>query len=152
MTASMLTASFKFLFDRASAVLDRRAEAKKGDSKQDQAKDAPEELAKLQEAMRALNVYREHNLTLSKEDAGLVGLLEDVHAELEKILGEPIDLEKECRPGVRVEVENDDVTGGVTGLRVGDVAAGGSADVKVRNRDVKRGAEVTGMWIEGTLG
>jgi hypothetical protein len=156
LTGPAITAVFKFLFDRAGGVLDRRRAAK--DERVDDTGDVAESAAEresmhnLTRAMTALEVYDEHDVPLRSQDAKLVGHLETVHAELQRIEGNPIDLAAVVRAGLAVEVDSDDVEGTVTGLITDGVGEIGRADVRVRTKTVKVGGEVTGMRIERRLG
>ncbi|MEV4143633.1 hypothetical protein AB0J40_08180 [Amycolatopsis sp. NPDC049691] len=156
MTGPMMAAAFKFLFDRASTFLDRRNATK--DNVEDGAEGASgtaverESVENLRRAMNALEVYDEHGLPLRSDDAKLVGHLETVLGELQRIEGRPIDIAAVARAGVAVEVESDDVEGTVTGLVAEEIGETGRADVRVRTRTVKAGGEVTGMRIERRLG
>ncbi|WP_133851240.1 hypothetical protein [Labedaea rhizosphaerae] len=153
MTAPMLSAAFKFLFDRASSTLDRRR-AEKHDS--GEAGEAVTEEAsaagQLESAMNTLAVYKQHNFALKPDDSVLIRNLTTVQAELERIEGSPIDIAAITRAGVVVEVDSGDVEGRVTGLTAGEIASTGHADVRVRTETVKASGEVTGMQIERRLG
>lgn len=156
MTGPMIGAAFKFLFDRASAVLDRRR-ANKDNAELDSLKtwDGIEEQAsteKLRSAMNALEVYHDNDLELRPDDVKLVGHLETVIDELQRIEGTSIDIDAVARAGVVVRVESDDVEGKVTGLEVGEITETGRADVSVHTRSVGPGGEATGLKIEGRLG
>lgn len=156
LTGPAITTVFKFLFDRAGGVLDRRRAAKEersGDGASvDETAAERESMQNLTRAMTALEVYAEHGVPLRPGDSTLLGHLETVRAELQSIDGKPIDLAAVVRAGLAVEVDSDDVEGTVTGLISDGFGEIGRADVRVRTKTVKAGAEVTGVRIERRQG
>ncbi|WP_406631968.1 hypothetical protein [Amycolatopsis sp. WGS_07] len=157
MSGPMMGAAFKFLFDRAGVVLDRRRTGKE-ERLADISDSSTETVGRdvsvnnLKRALGVLEIYRDHNLVLSPDDEKLVAHLEIVLAELQQIEGRPIDIAAIARAGATVEVETEEVEGKVTGLAVGEVSESGRADVVVRAKTVKSGGELTGMVIERRLG
>ncbi|MGW4130901.1 hypothetical protein [Amycolatopsis japonica] len=152
MTGPMLAAAFKFLFDRANSFLDRRSKDKADAGGETSEVGDGTDVDKLKAAMKVLKVYESKGIQVAPDDADLVESLSDVHAELERLEGRPIDLADVARAGVRIDMKHEDVDGTVTGLSVGEVDAGAGAEVVIRTATVKRGGDVTGMRIDGRLG
>lgn len=131
----------KFLFDRASAALDRRA-AKHTADEVEEAEDAP--ARELAGSLRTLEVYRANNLPMNPEDPLLVDAVDRVHVALERVEGNPIDVFAAVRSIIAVDQEADEVTGTMTGAQVGNPQPGTSTHIRQRIGTVGEGGSVTG--------
>ncbi len=132
----------KFLFDRASAALDRRAAKNTSDEVEEAAEDTP--ARELTGSLKTLEVYRANNLPMNPEDPLLVDAVDRVHAALERVEGNPIDVVAAVRSIIDVDQEADEVTGTMTGAHVGKPQPGTSTHVRQRVGTVGEGGSVTG--------
>ena len=131
----------KFLFDRASAALDRRA-AKQAAEEVEEADDAP--ARELAGSLKTLEVYRANNLPMNPEDSLLVDAVDRAHAALERVEGTAIDMVAAVRSIIAVDQEADKVTGTMTGAQVGETRPGTSTHVRQRIGTVDEGGTVIG--------
>ena len=164
----------KFLFDRANAALDRRAQrraavvsesteasttATVGDaavaegahnlevSRDVADKDAAEK--EVISAMQVLEVYRAKNLALEPGDAALLDTVQRLHAALERMEGVPVDLGAAVRALIEVDQKADHVRGVMMGADLGASPASGTTHVRQEIGTVHEGGSVTGFRAGG---
>lgn len=152
----------KFLFDRASAVLDRRAQRNAAEAAlppttsgtphnstkpggTGQAADAVEAERELADAMRVLQVYRTHDLPVKADDEQLMNCLGRMHAALEQVEGAPIDLTAHVQAMIEVEQTADVVRGDMTGARVDALQPDTTARIRQQIGSVEHGGTVIGF-------
>ncbi|WP_367043949.1 hypothetical protein [Streptomyces sp. Je 1-332] len=167
LAGTLLTEAVKFLFDRASAVLDRRAgrvpvEEPEQVSGQTQplVVSAPaltdERVARITGAHGALRVYLSRPEFLQGDDTELREVLGRLRRDLEEAYGHrfPFGDEKEIdRPGVEVSQRAESLHGKQVGMRVGgDITERGRARVDQETGTVEETGEQVGIEVEGTIG
>ena len=147
----------KFLFDRAGAALDRKADratpteptsetlASELTTEDKERKIPQASEQELRDAMRQLEVYRgESHDSLDPQDTALIGKLEQLHAALERFEGRPVDLRTAVRSLIEVDQSADHVHSKVTGADVETPEPGSSTHVRQRFGTIGEGAEITG--------
>jgi hypothetical protein len=167
LAGTLLTEAVRFLFDRASAVLDRRAgrvPVEEPEQVPGQAEPlmvrAPalsdERVARLTGAHGALRVYLSRPDLLQGDDTELRELLGRLRRDLEEVYGRrlPFGDEKAAdRPGVEVSQRADDLHGRQIGMRVGgDITDRGRAHVDQEAGTIQETGEQVGIEVQGTLG
>ncbi|MYY08861.1 hypothetical protein GT204_08075 [Streptomyces sp. SID4919] len=167
LAGTLLTEAVRFLFDRASAVLDRRAgRVPVEEPEQVQAQTQPllvrspaltdERVARITGAHGALRVYLSRPEFLQGDDTELRQLLGQIRRDLEEVYGcrLPFGDEKEAdRPGVEVSQRADTLRGKQVGMRVGgDITERGRARVDQEAGTIEARGEQVGIEVEGTIG
>ncbi|EWM12050.1 hypothetical protein [Kutzneria sp. 744] len=172
--ATGLGYTVKFLFDRASAALDRRAQrrtAAETGSSNDSISEAATDLAapegahkpaagvetvdkdaaerEVIGAMGVLEVYRAKNLALEPGDKVLLDTVQRLHAALERLEGVPVDLGAAVKSLIEVDQAADHVRGVMTGADLGAVPLDSTTSVKQRIGTVHEGGSVTGFRAGG---
>ena len=164
-----LSHAFKFLFDRASATLDRRAAQRTsmtsaegensvvagGEAAARSAGDAATAqvdphvaavaAAELAASLGTLQVYRAKKLEIDPQDSTLVQTLHRMHAALEQIEGDAIDLTSAVEASIRVDQTIDEVRGSVIGAEAGPNSSLNRAEVNQRMHTVHEGGSVIGF-------
>ncbi|MBP8533117.1 hypothetical protein [Streptomyces sp. MK37H] len=166
LAGSALTEAVRFLFDRAGAVLDRRAgrvPAEEPEQVSGQAQPLlvrPTELTdtriqRLSHAHGALRVYLSRPEFLQGEDADLRELLGLLRSDLEEIYGCRLAFgneEQESRPGVEISQRADFIDGSQVGVRSRGITERGRARVKQDAKTVGKTGEQVGVEVDGTIG
>ena len=167
LAGSLLTEAVKFLFDRASAVLDRRAGRVPVEEPEQVAGHTQpllvrtqaltnERLARITGAHGALRVYLSRPEFLLGDDAELREVLGRLRRDLEEAYGRrlPFGDEKETdRPGVEISQQADFLHGKQIGMRVGgDITERGRAHVDQNAGTIEATGEQVGIEVEGTIG
>lgn len=167
LAGTLLTEAVRFLFDRASAVLDRRA-GRVSVEEPEQVPGQPqpllvrapaltdERVARITGAHGALRVYLSRPEFLHSDDNDLRELLGRLRRDLEEVYGRrlPFGDEKETdRPGVEVSQQADSLRGKQVGMRVrGDITERGQARVDQKAGTIEETGEQVGIDVEGTIG
>ncbi|MGW5527963.1 hypothetical protein [Streptomyces xanthochromogenes] len=166
LVGTALTEAVKFLFDRAGAVLDRRAgrvpveEPEQIDGQIGALTVRPAELSsarieRITEARGALQVYLTRPALLQGDDPGLRDLLGALRLDLEEIYGRQLPFgeeERPARPGVSVTQRAEQLTGHQVGVRAQDISRTGRVRVDQSAKVVEAAAEQVGVEIDGTIG
>ncbi|MCG7207261.1 hypothetical protein [Streptomyces arenae] len=167
LAGTLLTEAVRFLFDRASAVLDRRTgrvPVEEPEQVPGQAEPllvrastlSDERVARLTGGQGALRVYLSRPELLQGDDVELRELLGQLRRDLEEVYGRrlPFGDETEAdRPGVEVSQRADDVRGKQVGMRVGgDITDRGRAHVDQEAGTIQETGEQVGIEVQGTLG
>ncbi|MEU3995614.1 hypothetical protein AB0E76_07290 [Streptomyces fungicidicus] len=167
LAGTLLTEAVRFLFDRAGAVLDRRAgRVPVEEPEQVSGRTQPllvrapaltdERVARITEAHGALRVYLSRPEFLQGDDTELRKLLGRVRRDLEEVYGRrlPFGDEREGdRPGVEVSQRADSLHGKQVGMRVGgDITERGQARVDQEARTIEETGEQVGIEVEGSIG
>lgn len=153
--AAGLGYAVKFLFDRASAALDRRAQRRSADASapEDSSTAEPEDkdaaANEVLGAMRVLEVYRDKDLALEPGDAVLLDTVQRLHAALERLEGAPVDLSALVNAQVEVDQTVDHVSGVLTGADLGTSTPNTSTHVRQQVGTVHEGGSVTGFRAGG---
>lgn len=162
-----LTEAVKFLFDRAGAVLDRRAgrvpleEPEEVEGRGEPLTVRPAELSsarieRITEARGALQVYLTRPALLQGDDPGLRELLGALRLDLEEIYGRQLPFgeeeERPARPGVSVTQRADQLAGHQVGVRAQGISQKGRVHVDQAARVIEASAEQVGTEIDGTIG
>jgi hypothetical protein len=167
LAGTLLTEAVRFLFDRASAVLDRRA----GRVPVEEPEQVPgqaqpllvrasaltdERVARITGSQGALRVYLSRPDFLEGDDTELRELLGHLRRDLEEVYGRslPFGNEKEAdRPGVEVAQRADSLHGRQVGMRVGgDITERGRARVIQEAGTVEERGEQVGVEVQGSIG
>ncbi|MFG3197995.1 hypothetical protein ACGFYT_17840 [Streptomyces sp. NPDC048208] len=167
LAGTLLTEAVKFLFDRASAVLDRRAgRVPVEEPEQVSGQTQPlmvrtpaltdERVARITGAHGALRVYLSRPEFLLGDDTQLREVLGRLRRDLEEVYGRrlPFGDEKDTdRPGVEVHQRADSLRGKQVGTRVGgDITERGRVHVNQDAGTVEETGEQVGIEVEGTIG
>ncbi|MCI4085655.1 hypothetical protein MRQ86_36250 [Streptomyces sp. MMS21 TC-5] len=166
LAGTILSEAVRFLFDRASAVLDRRAgrvpveEPEEGPRQGEQLLVRPAELTdarieRITQAHGALRVYLSRPSLLQSEDTELRDLLGVLRRDLEEIYGRQLpfgDEQKEHRPGVEVSQHADLVNNKQVGVRSRGITERGRVRVVQEAGTIGETGEQVGLEIEGTIG
>ncbi|GHA00428.1 hypothetical protein GCM10010329_22810 [Streptomyces spiroverticillatus] len=165
LAGTMLTEAVKFLFDRAGAVLDRRAGrvpveepeqvAGRSDLLQVRVAELTDTRAeRLMHAQGALRVYLSRPELLDGEDAGLRELLGQLRRDLEEVYGcgLPFGNEHRPRPGVEVSQHSDEIAGQQVGVRAQGITAKGQLHVVQTAKTIAETGEQVGVHLEGPIG
>ncbi|CAL9552398.1 hypothetical protein [Streptomyces sp. enrichment culture] len=167
LAGTLLTEAVRFLFDRASAVLDRRA----GRVPVEEPEQVPgqtqplrvmapaltdERVARITGAHGALRVYLSRPEFLQGDDTELRNVLGRLRRDLEEVYGRRLpfgDEQEKDRPGVEVSQRADSLHGRQVGVRVGgDVTEGGRARVDQNAGTIEETGEQVGIEVEGSIG
>ncbi|WP_030898527.1 hypothetical protein [Streptomyces sp. NRRL F-5126] len=167
LAGTLLTEAVRFLFDRASAVMDRRA----GRVPVEEPEQVPgqtqpllvmapkltdERVARITGAHGALRVYLSRPKYLQGDDTELRRVLGCLRRDLEEVYGRrlPFGDEKEAdRPGVEVSQQADSLHGRQVGMRVGgDITERGRARVDQNARTIEETGEQVGIEVDGSIG
>ncbi|MGW3660670.1 hypothetical protein ACWD6R_35705 [Streptomyces sp. NPDC005151] len=167
LAGTVLTEAVKFLFDRASAVLDRRT----GRVPIDEPEQTPgqtqpllvrapsltdERVARITGAHGALRVYLSRPEFLQGDDTELREVLGRLRRDLEEVYGRRLPFGEERnadRPGVEVSQRADSLYGKQVGMRVGgDITERGRARVDQEAVTIEETGEQVGIEVEGTIG
>ncbi|MEU5646401.1 hypothetical protein AB0H26_43545 [Streptomyces milbemycinicus] len=167
LAGTLLTEAVRFLFDRASAVLDRRAgRVPVAEPEQVPGQTQPllvrapaltdERVARITGAHGALRVYLSRPEFLRSDDIELRELLGRLRRDLEEAYGRrlPFGDETEAdRPGVEVSQRADSLHGKQVGMRVGSgITERGRARVNQEAGTIEETGEQVGIEVEGTIG
>lgn len=166
LAGTVLTEAVRFLFDRASAVLDRRAGRVTVDEpEQISGQIGPllattteltdERVARITGAHGALRVYLSRPEFLQGEDADLRELLGRLRRDLEEVYGRrlPFGNERdEDRPRVEISQRTDSLHGKQVGMRVGGITERGRARVVQDAGTIEETGEQVGIEVKGTIG
>ncbi|MGW1792387.1 hypothetical protein ACWCO0_28160 [Streptomyces tubercidicus] len=165
LAGTMLTEAVKFLFDRAGAVLDRRAgrvpveepEQVAGRSAALQVRAAEltdARVERLSQAQGALRVYLSRPNLLQGDDDDLRDLLAQLRRDLEEVYGcgLPFGDEERPRPGAEVSQHADEVSGQQVGIRAQSMTANARARVVQTAKTITETGEQVGLHIDGSIG
>ncbi|MCX4823196.1 hypothetical protein OG883_25570 [Streptomyces sp. NBC_01142] len=166
LAGTVLTEAVKFLFERAGAVLDRRAgrvtaeerEQVPGQTQPLLARPTElteERVARITGAHAALRVYLSRPEFLQGEDTDLRELLGRLRRDLEEVYGRRLPFgeeSKEDRPGVEISQRTETLQGKQVGMRVGGITERGRARVEQDTGVIEETGEQVGIEIEGTIG
>ncbi|MFF2013721.1 hypothetical protein ACFVWY_32305 [Streptomyces sp. NPDC058195] len=165
LAGTVLTEAVRFLFDRASAVLDRRAgrvpidepESVAGQSETLQVR--PEELTdarveRISQAQGALQVYLSRPALLQGDDEALRDLLAQLRQDLEALYGRglPFGDEQRSRPGAHVSQHADEVSGPQVGIRAQGMTAKSRVEVTQTAKTITETGEQVGLHFDGQIG
>lgn len=164
LAGTVLTEAVRFLFDRASAVLDRRA----GRVAVEEPEQVPgqtepllvrateltdERIERITRDQGSLRVYLSRPEFLQGEDPELRELLGRLRRDLEEVYGRRLPFgEEEDRPGVEVSQRTDFLHGKQVGMRVKGVTERGRARVEQDTGTIGEAAEQVGIQVEGSIG
>ncbi|MFI8850294.1 hypothetical protein ACIGW3_08905 [Streptomyces sp. NPDC053499] len=167
LAGTVLTEAVRFLFDRASAVLDRTA-GRLPVEEPEQVTGQPqpmlirgpaltdERVARITGAHGALRVYLSRPEFLQGDDNELRKVLGKLRRDLEEVYGRrlPFGDETEAdRPGVVVSQQADSLKGKQVGMRVGgDVTERGRARIDQKAGTIEGTGEQVGIEVEGNIG
>ncbi|MFF3373883.1 hypothetical protein ACFYXF_13210 [Streptomyces sp. NPDC002680] len=172
LAASALTQAIGFLYRRAEAVLDRRAESRSspeprppetvpevvvGDpghmSDFEPGNVTDERAERLESLMEMLGLYAEHEHLVDGQDERLRRTLGRLRALLEEVYGRRITFVGEERPasGMRIVNKVVDVHGVSRALKARRVSSTANVDVEHTAEVVHPGAEMTSVEIEDLL-
>ncbi|WP_225796314.1 hypothetical protein [Streptomyces aculeolatus] len=166
LAGTVLTEAVRFLFDRASAVLDRRAgRLPVEEPEQNLGQPQPlliretaltdERIARITGAHGALRVYLSRPELLQGDDNDLRDVLGGLRQDLEEVYGRRLpfgDEAEAARPGVEVYQQADSLKGKQVGIRVGDTTERGRARVDQKAGTIEEAGEQVGIEVEGTIG
>ncbi|MFI0715425.1 hypothetical protein GTW98_03900 [Streptomyces sp. SID8375] len=165
LAGTMLTEAVKFLFDRAGAVLDRRAgrvpveepEQVTGRSAALQVRAAEltdARVERLSQAQGALRVYLSRPNLLQGDDDDLRDLLSQLRRDLEEVYGCSLPFGDEERPrsGAEVSQHADEVSGQQVGIRAQSMTVNGRARVVQTAKTITETGEQVGLHIDGSIG
>ncbi|WP_328377955.1 hypothetical protein OHB13_19505 [Streptomyces sp. NBC_00440] len=167
LAGTALTEAVKFLFDRAGAVLDRRAgrvpveepehvEGQVGPLTVRPAELSSARIERITEARGALQVYLTRPALMQADGPGLRDLLGALRLDLEEIYGRQLPFgdeeERPSRPGVSVTQRAEQLTGSQVGVRAQDISRTGRVRVDQSARVIEAAAEQVGVEIDGTIG
>jgi hypothetical protein len=166
LAASALTQAFKFLYDRAGAALDRRAEIKKGEVVEeaevlatplkplqiDSEALTVDRLARLDQARHEMAAYLQGR-PVSPDDHDLIKLLTQVREDLEAVYGQRFTFvgEPRSRAQVTVRQDHDEIVGTVTGIAAAGLSGSVDVEVEQQSKIVHQGGEITGLRLDGSL-
>lgn len=167
LAGTVLTEAVRFLFDRASAVLDRRA-GRLPVEEPEQVPGQPqpllvrgpaltdERVVRITGAHGALRVYLSRPEFLQGDDHELREVLGGLRRDLEEVYGRrlPFGDESEAdRPGVEVCQQADFLKGKQVGMRVGgDITERGRGRVEQKAGTIEEAGEQVGIEVEGNIG
>ncbi|MEU2910336.1 hypothetical protein ACFYM3_24190 [Streptomyces massasporeus] len=165
LAGTVFTEAVKFLFDRASAVLDRRAgrvpveepESVVGQPSALQVRAGEltdSRVERISQAQGALQVYLSRPGLLQGDDEGLRELLGQLRRDLEVVYGcaLPFGDEHRPRPGAEVTQHADEVSGQQVGIRAQGMTAEGRARVVQTAKTITESGEQVGLHFDGTIG
>ncbi|MBQ1113483.1 hypothetical protein [Streptomyces sp. C3-3] len=165
LAGTVLTEAVRFLFDRASAVLDRRAgrvpieepELVAGRSETLQVRAAEltdARVERIMQAQGALRVYQSRPNLLQGDDEELRDLLGHLRRDLEEVYGSalPFGDEQRPRPGAEVSQHADEISGQQVGIRAQGMTAMGRARVVQTAKTITETGEQVGLHINGSIG
>ncbi|MGW1838657.1 hypothetical protein [Streptomyces sp. NPDC002067] len=165
LAGTVLTEAVKFLFERASAVLDRRAgrtpveepESVEGwpDTLLVQAGELTDaRVERINQAQGALRVYMSRPDLLQGSDEELRDLLGQLRRDLENIYGcsLPFGGEQRPRPGAEVSQHTDELSGKQVGIRAQGMTAKGRAQVVQTAKVITDTGEQVGLHFDGPIG
>lgn len=166
LAGALFTEAVRFLFDRASAVLDRRAgrvPVEEPEQVSGQAQPllirlpalTDERVDRITGAQGALRVYLSRPELLQGDDTELRELLGHLRWDLEEVYGcrLPFGDEKEAdRPGIGVLQRTESLRGKQVGVRTTGVTERGRARVDQEARTIEETGEQVGIEVEGTIG
>ncbi|MEU0166757.1 hypothetical protein ABZ214_15020 [Streptomyces iakyrus] len=165
LAGTVFTEAVKFLFDRASAVLDRRAgrvpveepESVVGRPSALQVRAGEltdSRVERISQAQGALQVYLSRPGLLQGDDEGLRDLLGQLRRDLEVVYGcaLPFGDEHRPRPGAEVTQHADEVSGQQVGVRAQGMTAEGRARVVQTAKTITETGEQVGLHFDGTIG
>ncbi|WP_423833662.1 hypothetical protein [Streptomyces manipurensis] len=165
LVGAVLTEAVKFLFDRASAVLDRRAgrvpidEPDRVAGRSDTLRVRTAELTdvrveRISQAQGALRVYLSRPDLLQGDDEGVRELLGQLRRDLEEVYGcgLPFGDEQRPRPGAEVSQHADEISGQRVGIRAQGMTAQGRARVVQTAKTITETGEQVGLHFDGPIG
>ncbi|MGI5500845.1 hypothetical protein [Lentzea sp. CA-135723] len=149
-SATALPHLVKFVFEQAGKVLDKRRSTAAVETT------GAEEAQKLRELEQSAQVLRKYAVDGTQPQAADEELRNAVGTacrHIESLNGEPLDLVAGLRQrGVRVDFENNDITGTVTGIKATGIAGTAKVSVKLNDSTVRAGGEFTGIELNGPIG
>ncbi|MDI3405399.1 hypothetical protein [Streptomyces cavernicola] len=166
LAGTVLTEAVRFLFDRAAAVLDRRA----GRIPLQQPEEVPgqaeplvvqsgqltdERMERITQAHGALRVYSSRPEILQGDDAELLDLLGRLRRDLEEVYGRRLpfsDEEAATRPGVEVFQRTEMVDKKQVGVRAHAITEQARVRVVQDTGTIGETGEQVGVEVEGTIG
>ncbi|MEU1624188.1 hypothetical protein ABZ746_02350 [Streptomyces sp. NPDC020096] len=165
LAGTVLTEAVKFLFDRASAVLDRRAGRVPIDEPERVA-GRPETLQvhaaeltdgrveRIMQAHGALRVYLSRPALVNGDDEELRDLLGHLRRDLEVVYGRvlPFGDEQRPQPGAEVSQHADEISGQQVGIRAQGMTAKGRARVVQTAKTITETGEQVGLHFDGPIG
>ncbi|MFF5726535.1 hypothetical protein [[Kitasatospora] papulosa] len=165
LAGAVLTEAVKFLFDRASAVLDRRAgrvpveepERVAGlpDTLQVRAAELTDaRMERISQAQGAVRVYLSRPDLLQGDDEGLRELLGQLRRDLEEAYGHSLPFGDEQRPRLGAEVSQhaDEISGQQVGIRARGLTDKGRARVVQTAKTITESGEQVGLQFDGPIG
>ncbi|MFE7038937.1 hypothetical protein ACFU9X_05620 [Streptomyces atratus] len=165
LAGAVLTEAVKFLFDRASAVLDRRAgrvpveepERVAGlpNTLQVQAAELTDaRMERISQAQGAVRVYLSRPDLLQGDDEGIRELLGQLRRDLEEVYGCGLPFGDEQRPRLGAEVSQhaDEVSGQQVGIRAQGLTDRGRARVMQTAKTITESGEQVGLQFDGPIG
>ncbi|WP_326766119.1 hypothetical protein OG978_17430 [Streptomyces sp. NBC_01591] len=165
LAGAVLTEAVKFLFDRASAVLDRRAgrvpveepERVAGlpDTLQVRAAELTDaRMERISQAQGAVRVYLSRPDLLQGDDEGLRELLGQLRRDLEEAYGRGLPFGDEQRPRLGAEVSQhaDEISGQQVGIRAQGLTDKGRARVVQTAKTITESGEQVGLQFDGPIG
>ncbi|MCT9138289.1 hypothetical protein [Streptomyces violarus] len=165
LAGAVLTEAVRFLFDRASAVLDRRAgrvpveEPERVAGRQESLQVRATELTdarteRIGQAQGALRVYLSRPDLLQGDDEGLRDLLGQLRRDLEEVYGcgLPFGDEQRPQPGAEVSQHADEISGQQVGIRAQGMTDKGRARVVQTAKTITESGEQVGLHFDGPIG
>ncbi|MYS79484.1 hypothetical protein [Embleya scabrispora] len=165
LAGTMLSEAVRFLFDRANAVLDRRAGRVPIDEPERLAGQAealqvrPTELTdgrveRITQAQGALRVYMSRPGLLHSDDEELRDLLGRLRRDLEEVYGctLPVGEEERPQPSATVSQHSNTNSGKQIAVLAQRITGTGQARVVQSTNTNEAGAELIGVQIEGSIG
>ncbi|WP_411574436.1 hypothetical protein [Streptomyces fradiae] len=165
LAGTVLTEAVRFLFERASAVLDRRAGrvpveepesvAGRADTLQVRAGELTDaRVERISQAQGALRVYLSRPDLLQEDDDGLRDLLGQLRRDLEEVYGCSLSFgdEQRPRPGADVFQHADEISGQQVGIRAEGMTAKGRAQVVQTAKTITDTGEQVGLHFDGPIG
>jgi hypothetical protein len=161
MSAAALTSAFKFLFDRAGKLLDRRADRRGNAADTSTTVDddpaasevAVRQLEALRQAVAVLEVYHDHSIVIRPDDVRLVCAMDTARTQMEAILGQPLDFTAvlEACADVVIKQEVEQVAGTTVGMKAASVGGETTVEINQAAHTVAKGAEMIGLQVDGPL-
>lgn len=165
LAGTVLTEAVKFLFDRAGAVLDRRAgrvaidepECVAGQAELLRVRAAEltdARVERINQAQGALRVYLSRPGLLQGDDEALRNLLSQLRRDLEEVYGcgLPFGDEQRPRPGAEVSQHADEISGQQVGIRAQGMTAEGRVRVVQTAKTITETGEQVGLHFDGLIG
>ncbi|QLE71783.1 hypothetical protein FGW37_09335 [Streptomyces rectiverticillatus] len=165
LAGTLLTEAVRFLFDRAGAVLDRRAgrvpveepesvAGRPGALQVRVGELTDSRVERISQAQGSLRVYLSRPELLQGDDEGLRNLLGQLRRDLEEVYGcsLPFGDEQRPRPGAEVSQHADEISGQQVGIRAQGMTAKGRARVVQTAKTITETGEQVGLHFDGPIG